>query len=536
MKVGNILTNHTLKEYNDKYGKNKNLLHFSKDEVKAFDNNKTSNDYRKATNDKVNNLLLADRDWWLIGDTYYEVPKHNLGRCHLFSFKKGSHKPATGKKFNKKAAIIATACVVGVGGALAGGHFIYKAVQENKTILQKLGGSEINRADALKLVSAYDFKVADNVNVDLKLSKFEVKNATFEKYDEEGVLSSSNQASVSWNGVHYNNRMSYRDMLILSGFSGDEADSDVTEDIKFKPAEPAGDNGSTTSIIEIDSSKLSGSLTSISMLMFHQVYDYNFEQFNAIVDNVLKKEACEIKYLNNNDRLGIYINITDLSKFFDKEALIDFNFTGTGTFECGININKEGFIDRFLLNVNGPDVVYRSNVDREDCTKVKGEFNIKLDAKLDRTNGYADEVSLPYYINGKEIDKVDAETCPLETPEVYMVDPLWGIDLETGEVSGIVAVDKSIAFTNRTYTAKFKIKDSMKTDYEFDLANSAIIIDGIDYTKSTLLTSSLANFVYDDNGGLAVDDDGFYSLEIDRTLISKKHKYAINLAYKKISE
>lgn len=63
----NVITNHNLDEYIKKYRNNKyKLLKFSKKEIESFD---------KLFSPKHKNYLLNNKNWWLIGDTYYEIPK-----------------------------------------------------------------------------------------------------------------------------------------------------------------------------------------------------------------------------------------------------------------------------------------------------------------------------------------------------------------------------------------------------------------------------------------------------------------------------
>jgi len=62
-----IYTNHTLEEYNKKYRNRRyRLLKITKKEVEEFD---------KKNSTKIKGYLLSGRKWWLIGDTYYEIPK-----------------------------------------------------------------------------------------------------------------------------------------------------------------------------------------------------------------------------------------------------------------------------------------------------------------------------------------------------------------------------------------------------------------------------------------------------------------------------
>jgi len=63
----NISFNHTLEQYNKKYRNRKHrLLKLTKKEVEDFD---------KKNSTHIKGYLLKDRKWWLIKDTYYEIPK-----------------------------------------------------------------------------------------------------------------------------------------------------------------------------------------------------------------------------------------------------------------------------------------------------------------------------------------------------------------------------------------------------------------------------------------------------------------------------
>jgi len=62
-----IKSNHTVEEYSKKYRNRKHrLIKYTKKEVEDFD--------KKYSTD-IKDYLLKDRKWWLIGDTYYEIPK-----------------------------------------------------------------------------------------------------------------------------------------------------------------------------------------------------------------------------------------------------------------------------------------------------------------------------------------------------------------------------------------------------------------------------------------------------------------------------
>jgi len=65
--ANNISFNHTLEEYNKKYRNRRyRLLKITKKEVEDFDKKNPTN---------IKGYLLKDRKWWLIGDTYYEIPR-----------------------------------------------------------------------------------------------------------------------------------------------------------------------------------------------------------------------------------------------------------------------------------------------------------------------------------------------------------------------------------------------------------------------------------------------------------------------------
>jgi len=72
----NVYLNHTLLEYNKKYRNYTHaLLKYTKKQVEDFDKQYSHYTYNNKSYPLNNNYLLESRKWWLINDTYYEVPK-----------------------------------------------------------------------------------------------------------------------------------------------------------------------------------------------------------------------------------------------------------------------------------------------------------------------------------------------------------------------------------------------------------------------------------------------------------------------------
>jgi len=512
-----------LKEYQEKYGNYGNLLQFTKEEVSSFDKGNEGRKLTQELGEEYTNFLLADRSWWLIGDTYYEVPLKVKGvkgekAKHVKHVSTHAHKCPISfnwvKKINKKAAIITTACVLGVSGGLVGGHFIYKAVQENKTILQKMGGSVISKEEAKNMCSSFKLNIADSVDVSANIKKFEITDAASE-YIDHGIATESYPLNFKWNNIALKDNISYRDILALEGFDtiGQKSDTATPVDID--------DDTSVTS------TKMQGSLTSINMLLFHQAYDYVFDQFVEAVDKITIPDKIEVKYLNDKNTLGIYINVSDLSTFIkDAKYSRNVNFTGEGSLECGLKFDENGFINRFIFKVNGDKVDYKSNIyDDKTYRHIVGKFDINVDVSL--TRKIAQPIEINYYINGKTVDEYIAGGGKgITAPTVYVVDPLGRYNVETEEFEGVIESKQNYAYTNRTYRAFFKIEDG----YALIPASSGIYIDNIECTHDDQYGLNLLCNFYD-----YTDSENFNKyVEIDRTVLSENHTYTVNIDVVKI--
>jgi len=131
----NISFNHTLEEYKKKYRNYKyKLLKHTKKEVEDFD--KHSSSHKK-------NILLLDRKWWLIGDTYYEIPK--APRYTWFR--------------NLSAGLQATICIIGVG-VITTSISVPLAVLNNDEVIipEKVEGANIEFEK--KTEEGYVYKIA----------------------------------------------------------------------------------------------------------------------------------------------------------------------------------------------------------------------------------------------------------------------------------------------------------------------------------------------------------------------------------------
>ncbi len=76
MSKGIVFCNHTLAEYQKEYRNRKKLRSYTKEEVRSYDLSHGHYHYEYSKKDYVyDDYLLRNRLWWLIDNTYYEVPK-----------------------------------------------------------------------------------------------------------------------------------------------------------------------------------------------------------------------------------------------------------------------------------------------------------------------------------------------------------------------------------------------------------------------------------------------------------------------------
>ncbi len=100
MARGSVFKNHTLTEYQKEYKNRKKLLSYTKEEVRSYDLSHGHYHYEYSKHDYVyDDYLLHDRLWWLIDNTYYEVPK----------------KPSYAWFRNLHAGVQIGTCILGVG-------------------------------------------------------------------------------------------------------------------------------------------------------------------------------------------------------------------------------------------------------------------------------------------------------------------------------------------------------------------------------------------------------------------------------------
>lgn len=148
-----ISTSHTLEEYNKRYGKiSYSLLKYSKNELKEYDH---------LLNSK-NNYLLRNHQWWLIDDTYYEVPRKFSIRWFR-SFKYTLNIAVAGLG----------AIVIGLGVAhavrvLKPEYSVSFAGEQKDTHLVMVGNSKAKRGEDYKLKFNIDYNYElnlDNIHV-----------------------------------------------------------------------------------------------------------------------------------------------------------------------------------------------------------------------------------------------------------------------------------------------------------------------------------------------------------------------------------
>lgn len=114
-----IITNKTLKEYEKKYRHNVTLIKVKKTEVESFDAKHKSLE---------KNILLKNRNWWLIDGTYYEVPKP-IGANWIKNLNKGIQ--------------IGTCALLVLAAGGASGYVIYRNNYNNSIVVDSSSSKNI---------------------------------------------------------------------------------------------------------------------------------------------------------------------------------------------------------------------------------------------------------------------------------------------------------------------------------------------------------------------------------------------------------
>ena len=375
-------------------------------------------------------------------------------------------------RLSKKGKIVTCCCVIALAGLATGGHFLASyLLNKERPMVERIGGKKITREAASESVKHYEFKLANSVNLSLKAKRLNFDGIMYSVDEEE--TTEVTPLTFNWDGLHYDNVISFHDLAILQGL--DDTEINEGSDITVVPSEQGiNDASSTSSIVSSILGVLnSGSVTNIANLLFRQNTSTIFDFITGYTEIAEESGVADITYLEDNKKVGVVVDITDVKKFVEAFDGDRFNFEGDGTLSVGFQIDENGFLSKLYVVAKGDKLIYNSNTDHSAFDKFEGKLDVYLEANMSHTS-FAEENDINFWVNGKEIKEQENVSI---AKQVY-IDPI-GFNIDPTEPDNwLYDVGEYTAYVHRTY---FRLID-VAEGYIIDHTNTRFFINHVDVT------------------------------------------------------
>jgi len=307
MKAKNKIVKHSTKEYNKRYRHHAFLLDFTKKEVEEFDRN---------GNVKDEQYLLKGKKWWLIGDTYHQIPKP-FGR---YWFR------------NLNAGIQTLTCLLGVGiiagGSYAAWYFLkpkdpnqIDTAEDFKKVIEEINdGTKTFEGETLKF------------NADLDLTKDEWKPIGNATHQFKGKIDGNNhEVKIKASNVSVTND----EEDTVMGFIGHAGDNCEVKNIKINADFSTCNNITAVGGVFGSINKASG-VINIGNVTVSGVINSNKYSGGLIGQaqgvNVVNAKNCEVKAEIKTDGYragGLFGSLTQGNEEHFKGTFEDCKYSGT---------------------------------------------------------------------------------------------------------------------------------------------------------------------------------------------------------------